>query len=196
MSASASAFNKLNRLRRSVRHYLPDPIPRESIERCLEAARIAPSANNGQPWDFVVVGDNDIREKLVHAARFGPLRGNPFAKEAPVIVVVNESPGHRPTRWGGRLIGRHFTQMDIGIAVENFCLQAAEEGLGTCILGLFIASEVRRALRLPRKLKPMLLITLGRPAEVSTKNGEIVKKRKSLDSIRRYIDGEGITDGS
>lgn len=180
------------RQRQSVRSYKPNPIARESLDRCIEAARLAPSANNGQPWEFIVAADDEVKTKLVKAARFGPAKANPFAVQAPVIVAVLETPGHRPTRWGGYLIGRNFQLMDLGMAVENFCLQAASEGLGTCILGLFNAGEVRRALKIPGNHRPRLLITIGTPATEEVRT----KKRRPLNEMSRYIKGKGITDAS
>ena len=192
MNKPSRSFQELVGRRQSVRNYRPDAIPRDSVDRCLEAARLAPSASNGQPWDFIVAADTTVKEKLAKAARFGPLRENPFAAEAPVIVAVMETPGHRPTRWGGLLLGRNFPQMDLGMAVENFCLQAAAEGLGTCILGLFVAGEVRRALKLPGSRRPRLLITLGRPVDELVR----LKKRRPLSQMSRYIDGKGIFNAS
>ncbi len=184
-----SCFPKLTALRESVRSYKSDPIPKDSLDRCIEAARLAPSANNGQPWEFVVAADEVIKGKLVKAAGFGPLKENPFAAQAPVMVAVIETPGHRPTRWGGFLLGQNFPLMDIGMAVEHFCLQAAAEGLGTCILGMFVPGEVKRALNLPRFHRPRLLISVGRPAV-----GEVrIKKRKGIEEMSRYIDGRGIS---
>lgn len=192
MNNTFSSFPELAGIRQSVRGYRPDPIPRELMDRCLEAARLAPSASNGQPWKFVVAADDTVRAKLVKASRFGPLKGNPFAAEAPVMVAVLETPGRRSTRWGGYLLGRNFPLMDLGMAVENFCLQAAAEGLGTCILGLFVAGEVRRALKLPISHRPRLLITVGWPAVEEVRE----KKRRLKDEMSRYIEGKGIVDAS
>ncbi|MCK5736381.1 MAG: nitroreductase family protein, partial [Spirochaetaceae bacterium] len=104
------------------------------------------------------------------------------------MVAVIETPGHRPTRWGGFLLGQNFPMMDIGMAVEQFCLQAAAEGLGTCILGLFVSREVRKALKLPRFHRPRLLITIGRAADEEVR----IKKRKPINEMSRYIEGKGI----
>jgi nitroreductase len=185
-------MNNIFAKRESVRNYLTGPVPKNALDRCLEAARNAPSANNAQPWYFVVAADTEIKGRLARAAGFGLARSNPFAEAAPVIVAVMEGPGHRPTKFGGYVLGRYFPLMDIGMAVENFCLQAAEEGLGTCILGLFSAREVRRALKLPAGRKPRLLITVGRPS-----SGELrIKKRLPIEEISRYIKGKGIIDAS
>ena len=183
---------KLFSQRQSVRSYQSLPIPREAMDRCLEAARLAPSANNGQPWEFVVVADDTKKARLVKAARFGILKENPFASQAPVIVAVTESPGHRPTRWGGYLLGQNFPLMDLGMAVENFCLQAAAEGLGTCIIGLFVARDIRKALRLPRTHRIRLLITIGWPTDEKVR----LKKRRPIEQMSRYIEGKGISHAS
>ena len=158
------------------------------MDRCIESARLAPSANNGQPWEFIVVGDTQTKSRLAKAARYGILNENTFAAEAPVIIAVVETPGHRPTSLGGRLIRQNFPLMDVGMAVENLCLQAAAEGLGTCILGLFLAGEVRKALKIPPGRRPRLLITLGKPAE----DGIREKKRHPKEHMSRYIEGMGI----
>jgi len=192
MGSSSAGLLEVFNLRWSVRSYRSDPIERDRLDRCIEAARLAPSANNGQPWEFVVVGDEVVRRRLSEAARFGWIRANPFAAAAPVIVAVLERPGHRPTRWGGRLLGRDFPLMDIGMATEHFCLQAAAEGLGTCILGLFSARRVRNALNLPRSRRPRLLITVGRPVEDHPPQ----KKRQAAALMSRYIEGKGITHAS
>jgi len=182
------SFPELTAIRQSVRSYKPDPIPKDSLDRCIEAARLAPSANNGQPWEFIIACDEEIKGRLVKAAGFGPLKENPFAAQAPVMVAVIETPGHRPTRWGGFLLGQNFPLMDIGMAVEHFCLQAAAEGLGTCILGMFISREVKKSLKLPRFHRPRLLITIGRPAAEEVR----IKKRKSTGEMSRYIKGRGM----
>ncbi|MDF1566404.1 MAG: nitroreductase family protein [Spirochaetaceae bacterium] len=178
-----TSFLHLAENRRSVRKYRSESIHSASVERCLEAARLAPSANNGQPWEFIIVVDDVIKRKLAKAARFGPLHANPFVSEVPVIVIVNETPGHRPTRWGGRLLGRNFPLMDIGMSVMQFCLQAAQEGLGTCIIGLFSAREVRRAVDFPRSHRTRLLLALGKPED----GAPFEKKRKAKDQMSRYI---------
>jgi nitroreductase len=180
---------KLFSQRQSVRSYKSLSIPREAVDRCLEAARLAPSANNGQPWEFVVVADDTIKARLVKAARFGLLKKNLFAAQAPVIVAVIETSGHQLTRWGGYLLGQNFPLMDLGMAVENFCLRAADEGLGTCILGMFVAREIRKALRLPRAHRTRLLITIGWPTDEEVR----LKKRRPIEQMSRYIEGKGIS---
>ena len=137
-------------------------VEREQIERCLEAARLAPSACNSQPWFFVVVDEPALRTAV--AERLHDMVMNRFALTAPVLVaVVAEKPAVLP-RFGGLVKDKPYHLMDIGMAVENFCLQAADEGLGTCIVGWFDEKGVQRLLGIPRAKRVPLVITLGYPA--------------------------------
>ncbi|HCP07294.1 MAG TPA: nitroreductase, partial [Synergistaceae bacterium] len=110
------SFLDLVRERRSVRSYRTDPVARDAIDRCLEAARLAPSACNSQPWRFVVVDTPEFLEKFVEAAYSGIHTMNAFARTAPVqIAVVRENAG-TAARLGGFVRGVDFTLIDIGIA--------------------------------------------------------------------------------
>ncbi len=169
-------FLELVRRRQSVRGYLPRPVEREKIERCLEAARLAPSASNDQPWRFVVADDPPLVREL------GMGSYNRFTGTAPAFVAVVREPGNTLTRVGGWLAGRDYRLIDLGMAAEHFCLQAAEEGLGTCLLGMFNELRVRRLLGVPRGRRVQILITLGYPADEKVRE----KKRKPLSQVRSY----------
>jgi len=175
-------FLELVACRQSERGYLERPVERDKLERCLEAARLAPSASNAQPWHFVVVDDRELSSRMARETR-GPFRlFNRFAREAPVFVALVEEPGKTVTRLGGRLQRRDYGLIDLGIAAEHFCLQAVEEGLGTCMLGLFNERGVRRLLGVPRGRRVQLLITVGYPAQGERRE----KKRKLLERMRSY----------
>ncbi len=178
------AFLELVRQRRSIRKYSTKPIPREIIDRCLEAARLAPSACNSQPWSFIVVDKDDLRNDLAAAAFSGPYSMNSFAKSAPVlIIVVTERSGYI-ARLGGYFKGVQYSLIDIGIACEHLILKAQEEGLGTCWLGWFNEKAVKKSLGIPDGKKVDIIISIGYPAD-----GEVREKvRKSLDEIRKYLD--------
>jgi nitroreductase len=175
-------FPELVRTRYSCRQYDARPVEREKIEQCLEAARLAPSASNSQPWTFVVVDDLTLKDRVA-AETFGRLLSfNHFSVHAPVLVaVVAESPPIT-TRIGQFLKKRPFYLIDLGIAAEHFCLQAAELGLGTCMLGWFSAHGVSRLLGIPRGKRTELVITLGYPIDDQTPE----KRRKPIDQIRAY----------
>lgn len=170
--------------RRSCRTYDPDrPVEPEKLERCLEAARLAPSASNGQPWRFVVVTDPVVRQGVARAT-FGALVSfNHFALQAPHLVVVVMEPTRTLTRLGGMIKRRRFELLDLGMASLQLCLQAAEEGLGTCMLGWFDERAVRRLLGIPRGRRIALIVTLGYPAPGWN---PAPRPRKALDQVRSY----------
>lgn len=174
-------FLELVKNRQSDRAYIPQPIEKEKIERCLEAARLAPSACNAQPWKFIVVDNPEIKNAVADATSNRILPINHFTKQAPVhVVVVMEKPNFT-SKFGSTVKDKPFPLIDIGIATENFCLQAVEEGLGTCIIGWFNEEKVKKLLNIPNNLRAMLIILMGyRSTELRT------KKRKSLDEIRSY----------
>lgn len=175
-------FSKLAHIRQSVRAYKNDKVEREKIENCLEAARVAPSACNSQPWEFVVVDEPELKEKVARET-FGKIVSfNHFTMQAPVLIVVITGDSNFTATIGNIVKNKQFNRIDIGIAVENFCLQATEENLGTCILGWFDEKAVKKLLNIPRHKRIDLIITLGYP-----KTEEIRPKiRKSLDQIRSY----------
>ena len=172
-------LDTLIRSRRSVRRFLTDPVDREKILFCLEAARLAPSAENAQPCRFLVVDDPELKAKLAKEAFSGIYGMTKFAGQAPVLVVVLASLDFLAHRLGRRLQGTQFYLIDIGIAGEHFVLKAEEQGLATCWIGWFNARRVRKVLRIPRKYKIVALFPLG--AAASRPPSET--KRKSLEEI-------------
>lgn len=169
-------FLELVRHRQSVRAYTARPVEREKIERCLEAARLAPSASNAQPWHFVVVDEPQGVRELARAAY------NRFVRTAPVLVALVCEPGRAVTRLGGWLAWRDYRLIDLGLTAGHFCLQAAEEGLGTCMLGMFNQRRAKRLLGVGPGRRVQMLITLGYPQEAEIRE----KSRRSLERIRSY----------
>lgn len=181
------AFLDLVKQRRSVRRYQPRPVPREAIERCLEAARWAPSACNSQPWHFIVVDREPLRTQVAEAACSGVYSIFRFIREAPVLVVVVTERSRYIARLAGQLRGVQYALIDIGIACEHLVLQAAEEGLGSCWVGWFNERAVKNVLGLPRAARVDVLITLGYPAD----DPPAQRQRRPLDEIREYRPAEG-----
>ena len=169
--------------RQSDRTYSDKKVDREIINRCLEAARLAPSASNSQPWTFVVVDESELKDKVANKT-FGPLKSfNKFVPQAPVIVAIVMEKPKLITEAGGRIKKKEFPLIDVGIAAEHFCLQAAEEGLGTCMLGWFDEKAVKKLINVPKSKNIPLLITLGyRPDGYRTRN----KVRKEFDKTVKY----------
>ena len=120
------ALLDLLRHRKSVRDFLDKPVEREKIMMCLEAARVAPSACNSQPWKFIIVDNRELKNKLCNAAFSGIYSINSFCKMAPVIVVVVSEKSKFLARIGGMFRGTKYYLIDIGIACEHFVLQASD----------------------------------------------------------------------
>ena len=176
-------FLDLVQQRQSVRKYDNRPVESEKVIRCLEAARLAPSASNSQPWKFVVVNDPELIQKVAKET-CGPLSTfNTFVVQAPVIVAIVIEKMKTITQIGAFLKDREFPLIDIGIAAEHFCLQAAEDGLGTCMLGWFNEDPIKGLLNIPKHKRVGLLITLG----YVPKNYPLrEKKRKGFEEVVSY----------
>ncbi len=147
--------------RKSVRDFLNRPVEREKIMMCLEAARVAPSECNSQPWRFIVVDETQLKNKLCDAAFSGIYSINSFCKMAPVIVVVISEKSKFLARIGGMFRGTKYYLIDIGIACEHFVLEAEDLGLGTCWIGWFNEQGVKSILNIPQHKKIDILIALG-----------------------------------
>ncbi len=160
-----SGFLGLCRLRRSVRRFDDRPVERAKLEQCLEAARLAPSADNVQPWRFVVFDDPRKRTALARAAFSGIYSHSSNLGRAPVLVVLLIKE-HLLVNRGARLVqGTSYQLVDAGIAGEHFCLAAAERGLGTCWVGWYDGRAVIRHLGLRgRGYRPIALLAIGYPA--------------------------------
>jgi len=159
------------RTRRSIRKFYPKPIPDEKLEMILEAARLAPSADNRQPWRFVVVKDTERKRALAKAAD-----NQMFIADASVIVAALGDPETSP-RW--------FRQ-DPMIAVEHMVLAATTLGYGTCWIGAFSEKEVKRILRIPEELTVIALLPIGFPDEAPAPR--VRKPLKEIVFIEKYRD--------
>ena len=175
-------FIDLVKKRRSVRKYSDAQVDRVLLEKCLEAARLSPSACNSQPWKFIVVDQPELKDKVARET-YGILDSfNKFTHQAPVMVVIVAEKANFTSQMGTMIKKIEFPLIDIGIAAEHFCLQAAELGLGTCMIGWFNEKPLKKLLNIPENRSIVLLISLGYPAVEK----EIDKRRKSLDEMMRY----------
>ncbi len=173
------SFLELVKQRYSVRNYDKEPVPEEKLKRCLEAARLAPSACNSQPWKFIIINDPDIRNKAAKAAFDQLLDFNDFVFKAPVLILIVSERQNFSAKVGGIIKKKNFSLMDVGIAAEHFCLQAADEGLGTCMLGWFRETRVKKLLRIPKSNRVELIISVGYSAD----NNIPTKKRKPTEEV-------------
>jgi nitroreductase len=175
------AFLRLAAMRSSVRRYLADrPVGDADIAAILEAARLAPSAENAQPWRFVVVRDPALRLRLVEEAFSGIYRRSRRI-DAPVFIALCGV--HGAVDLAGRVAGHSsYTLTDCGIAGEHAVLAAADRGLGTCWIGMFDRRRARRVLKIPSGVNLIALIALGWPADPA-REAPPAKGRKPLSTI-------------
>lgn len=173
-------FQELVLRRQSVRKYSDRPVEREKLEQIIEAVHLAPSACNSQPWRLIIVDDPGLKNEVAKATFSKTVSFNKFAVEAPVIAVLVIEKATLIAQVGGSIKNQEYPHYDIGIAAAHFCLQAADLGLGTCMIGWFNEKKIQELLNIPRKRKVGLVITLGYPPE----DYKLRKKiRKPTDEI-------------
>ena len=172
---------ELINFRQSDRAYLDKDIEKEKIARILEAGRLAPSACNAQPWRFIVIDNPELKNKIADCTSSKALGMNHFTKQAPVHIVIVEEKANFTSNAGSLIKGKHFPLIDIGITAEHICLQASAEGLGSCMLGWFDESKVKKLLNVPKSKRVPLIITLGYPAKETRE-----KRRKDISDITSY----------
>ena len=173
-------FLQLVQARQSDRSYDKErPVEPEKLERILEAARLAPSACNAQPWRFVVITDKELAQKAGKAA--AGLGMNKFAKDAPVHILVVEESMNITSFLGAKIKDKYFPLIDIGIAAAHITLAAESEGLGSCILGWFDEKEIKKLVGIPANKRLLLDITIGYPVKEKRK-----KSRKSKEKVVSY----------
>ncbi len=158
------------RRRYSCRAYQEKSIEQDKLDCILEAARLAPSAKNTQDWRFVVVTDRDTKRKVATTTN----RPEVFEKAGAIIAACSNSD---EVMRCGQAIG----PIDVAIALEHICLQAADLGLGTCWIGSFYPEKVRQILKIPDDIVIVELMALGYPADSKSE-----PKREPIEKIVCY----------
>ncbi|MCC8018258.1 MAG: nitroreductase family protein [Rikenellaceae bacterium] len=169
-------FSELIKIRQSDRSYSDRPVEAAKIEQIVEAGRLAPSSNNSQPWKLVVVDDAALREQVAGCA--STLGLNKFVHQAPAIIVVVMEKPNMLSRIGSVVQDKEYPLLDIGILASHICLQAADLGLGTCMVGWFKEDKLRRLLGIGKRTRIPLMITVGYPASPTRP-----KSRKPTEEI-------------
>ena len=174
-------FMEIATARQSCRSYDPErPVEPEKLNAILEAARLAPSACNGQPY-FLTVCTGETG-KAVAAATMG-MGMNKFAAQAPVMIVVSEMPYVKSAALGAKVKGNDYRSIDIGIVSAYITAEAQTQGLATCILGWLDDSKIRKLCDLEYPVR--LVICLGyAKADDKLRN----KKRKEMEALVRFLD--------
>jgi nitroreductase len=156
--------------RHSIRAYLDKPVPREKLEKILEAARLAPSAGNAEPWHFIAVTDAEKRKALSKGLYAK------FLAQTPLVIVA----------CGNKKASPDWYAIDTALAVENIILTAINEGLGTCCVGSFDEKQVASLLKVPDNFEVLLLLAVGYTKEkldLSSKLLRLVRRRKILSEV-------------
>lgn len=166
--------------RQSVRRYSTQPVEPEKLQQCLEAARLAPSASNSQPWHFIVVDTEPLRTEVAKATFSDVQLFNKFTLQAPVMVIIVLEKAKLITEIAIKIKDKEWPLMDIGIAATHFCLKATDLGMGTCMIGWFNERKLKKLLAIPRQKTVALLVSVGYPVEGYHLRQ---KNRKSLDDI-------------
>ena len=169
-------FSELVKTRQSDRAYLDKMVETEKLEQILEAARLSPSACNGQPY-LVTVCQGETAQKVAKCTQGMGMNG--FATQAPFMLVISEQPYVKSAALGAKLKHNDYRSIDIGIVAAYITAQAADLGLGTCMLGWFDDEKIRAICDLDTPVR--LCITVGYPAGDTRP-----KKRKSHEQLIQY----------
>jgi nitroreductase len=165
-------FNELIEKRYSVRAYKPDPVEDEKLYRVLNAARLAPTAANYQPFQLIVIHTQGREDELKRIYR------KDWFVQAPLIICGCGVPAQGWVRSEDK---RRYLDVDVAIVMDHLILAAADVGLGTCWIAAFNAKVARKVLGLPDEAEPLIFTPLGYPAD---KPG--AKERKPLSELVRY----------
>lgn len=177
-------FSELIIQRQSVRKYDSRPVEAEKLQQCIEAARLAPSASNTQPWQFICITSEPLRTQIAEATFSTAVKFNKFALNAPAMVVILLEQPRLLNRIAMILKNKEWRLIDIGIAAEHFCLQAAELGLGTCMLGWFNEKKIKQLLNIGNSKTVALCITLGYAEADYKLRNKIRKPAEQMSSLR------------
>lgn len=168
-------FLEIANARQSCRSYDPRPVEEEKLNAVLEAVRLAPSACNSQPYHLTVCKGEAAKAAAKACQGMGM---NPFAPQAPVLIVISEQPYSKSAGLGAKMKNNDYRSIDIGIAAAYLTGEATAQGLGSCILGWIDDKKLREITGLDAPAR--LVITLGYAAEGETLR---VKTRKSLEKL-------------
>ncbi len=174
-------FLEIAKTRQSCRQYDPSrAVEREKLDSILEAARLSPSACNGQPY-FITVCQGETAKRVAKATQ--GLGMNKFASDAPVMIVLSEKPYVATAAFGAKVKKNDYRSIDIGIVAAYITAEAAAQGLGTCILGWLNDEEIRAICGVDEAVR--LVIAVG-----YAKEGDAfrAKKRKSMDDLVKTIE--------
>jgi nitroreductase len=165
-------YSELIANRYSVRAYRPDPVEDKKLRCVLDAARLAPTACNRQPFQIVMVHTQSRETELLR------IYHQPWFVQAPLILCAVGLPRES---WVRSADQRRYLDVDVAIVMDHLILEAANQGLGTCWIAAFNAKAAREVLSLPDEVEPLIFTPLGYPADAPG-----LKERKPLETLVRY----------
>lgn len=161
-------FQEVLDRRFSCRQYADKPVERAKLITCLEAGRLSPSGCNSQRWAFIAVDDSNLRKQLAETLRDSEIGLNHFAEQIPAFIVVVKHPPRRLNAKQEQILAAahlcNLNDLDIGIASQQICLAATNQGLGSIMLGWFDPQRVREILDIPEDMGVPLMIGIGYPS--------------------------------
>ncbi len=171
--------------RRSIRRFKNEAVPYAALEKCIDAARLAPSGRNQQLCEYVVINDAKVLpgifEHIGGSAKLPPDKGGPKPEQAPkayTLVLINKT-------LEGDINRRRVTLIDVGLAAENIMLAALEQGLGCCPILMFNEADIKLLLDIPDGYDIALVIAMGYPDE-----SPLAEEAK--DSLNIWVDDKGV----
>ncbi|MDR1870830.1 MAG: nitroreductase family protein [Deltaproteobacteria bacterium] len=175
-------FLELASSRYSCRNFSGAKVEREKLVKCIEAARLAPSGCNAQPWKFVVVDNPEIALKVAETTQ--QLGVNEYLAKASAFIVVLEEHAVLMPKIAKMIDSQYFAKGDLGGAALSICLEAESLGLATCMAGLYDRPKLCELLDLPKDQRFFLVIAVGYAAKEKEPRPKL---RKSLDEICRFV---------
>ena len=176
-------FEELQMIRESCRVYSDKKVSREDLTHLVDVARFSPSGCNSQPWKFIIIDEEDARQKVIDSFQDENINGCPWGDKVPAFIVICEEKAKLMPGVAEHYGSQHFAQMDIGMASMALCYEATAMGLGTCMIGSMNQERIKKSLGIPSDVVVRLIITVGYP-KVKTEPRK--KIRKDFDEVVSY----------
>ncbi len=178
-----SDYFDLVKRRESCRDFDPNrPVEKEKLVRCAEAAWIAPSACNGQPWKYLIVTNAELAAKL--RPLMTEMGANQFVKNCPAFAVVLQEPTVLKVSLSQRFKDQDFAPIDVAFSASQFCYAATEQGLSTCIIGWHNEQKIKKLFDLPKNTRVRLILAVGYAATDKLRK----KHRKPIEEVVKYYE--------
>jgi nitroreductase len=176
-----SDFLELCKSRQSCRRFSDQSVEHDKLVQCVEAGRLTHSGCNAQPWSFVVVEDTEMVSQVALCGQ--QLKQNAWLGSAKAFIIILEEHAVLSPVISCFLDSQYYAKGDLGAATAYVCLEAAAQGLGSCIIGIYDRKKIGELLNIPPEKQFGSVIALGYPSDSVIRP----KKRKALEDIARFI---------